>query len=77
MARRSGQKGYIERKGNWWHVRFRIDTPGQEKRKYASVPICPTNGAGKLTSAYPVVSGKRYGLGLGGFARSLALRMLS
>jgi integrase len=49
MARRSGQKGYIERKGNWWHVRFRIDTPGQEKRKYASVPICPTNGAGKLT----------------------------
>jgi integrase len=41
MARRSGQGGYIERKGNAFYVRFRIDVPGQEKRAYKSVRICP------------------------------------
>ena len=25
MARRSGQEGYVERKGGQYHVRFRID----------------------------------------------------
>ena len=49
MARRSGQSGYIELKGNWYHVRFRIDTPGQEKRPYKSVKICPKSGPGKMT----------------------------
>ena len=49
MARRSGQVGYEERKGNWYHVRFRKDVPGQEKRAYLSVPICPISGPGALT----------------------------
>lgn len=49
MARRSGQVGYEEKKGNWYHVRFRKDVPGQEKRAYLSVPICPIAGPGALT----------------------------
>lgn len=31
MSRRSGQKGYIEKKGNAFYVRFWMDVPGQEK----------------------------------------------
>ena len=34
MSRRSGQSGSIEKKGNAFSVRFRIDVPGQEKRAY-------------------------------------------
>jgi site-specific recombinase XerD len=49
MARRSGQVGYEEVKGIWYHVRFRKDVPGQEKRAYVSVPICPVSGPGALT----------------------------
>lgn len=48
MARRSGQVGYEEKKGNWYHVRFRKDVPGQEKRAYLSIPICPISGPGAL-----------------------------
>jgi hypothetical protein len=49
MARRSGQVGYEEKKGNWYHARFRIDVPGREKRVNCSVPICPISGPGALT----------------------------
>jgi hypothetical protein len=49
MARRSGQVGYEEKKGDWYHVRFRKDVPGQEKRAYLSVPICRISGPGALT----------------------------
>jgi integrase len=49
MARRSGQIGYEEAKGGWYHVRFRMDVPGQEKRAYLSKPICPVSGPGALT----------------------------
>ena len=49
MARRSGQAGYEEKKGDWYHVRFRKDVPGREKRAYLSVPICPISGPGALT----------------------------
>jgi hypothetical protein len=49
MARRSGQSGYIELKGNMFHVRYRIDVPGQEERSYKSVPICPVTGPGAIT----------------------------
>ena len=48
MARRSGQVGYEEKKGGWYHVRFRIDVPGQEKRAYLSKPICPVSGPDAL-----------------------------
>ena len=48
MARRSGQVGYEEVKGGWYHVRFRMDVPGQEKRAYLSKPICPVSGPGSL-----------------------------
>jgi integrase len=44
MARRSGQSGYLERKGNSWYVRFWIDIAGQEKRAHKSVRICPVKG---------------------------------
>lgn len=49
MARRSGQIGYEEVKRGWYHVRFRMDVPGQEKRAYLSRPICPISGPGSLT----------------------------
>ena len=49
MARRSGQVGYEEVKGSWYHVRFRIDVPAREKRAYLSKPICPVSGPGTLT----------------------------
>jgi integrase len=49
MARRSGQVGYEEVKRSWYHVRFRMDLPGQEKRAYLSRPICPVSGPGSLT----------------------------
>ena len=49
MARRSGQVGYEEVKGGWYHVRFRMDVSGQEKRAYLSKPICPVSGPGALT----------------------------
>ena len=49
MARRSGQVGYEEKKRGWYHVRFRMDVPGQEKRAYLSKPICPISGPGSLT----------------------------
>jgi integrase len=49
MARRSGQAGYEEVKGGWYHVRFRMDVPGQQKRAYLSKPICPLSGPGALT----------------------------
>lgn len=49
MARRSGQVGYEEVKGSWYHVRFRIDVSGQEKRVYLSKPICPVSGPGSLS----------------------------
>jgi hypothetical protein len=48
MARRSGQCGYLEQKGNSWYVRFWIDVQGQEKRAHKSVRICPTKGPGAL-----------------------------
>ena len=49
MSRRSGQSGYIEKKGNAFYVRFWIDVPGQEKRAHKSIRICPTTGLGKMT----------------------------
>jgi integrase len=48
MSRRSGQNGYIEEHGNAWYVRFWIDVPGQEKRKYERVRLCPTSGPGYM-----------------------------
>jgi integrase len=51
MSRRSGQSGYIEKKGNAFYVRFRIDVLGQEKRAYTSVRICPVSGPGSMTKS--------------------------
>src|ERR1700694_1999804 len=48
MARRSGQCGYLEKKGKSWYVRFWIDVAGQEKRAHRSVRICPVKGLGAL-----------------------------
>jgi len=40
-----GQSGYVERKGEWWHVRYWADTP--EGRIHKSQPICRSTGKGK------------------------------
>ena len=48
MARRSGQNGRIERKGNILYARFWLDVPGQSRRVYKSVRICPVGGPGSL-----------------------------
>ena len=49
MTRRSGQLGYIERKGNAFYVRFWMDVPGQEARKHMSARLCPVTGLGRMT----------------------------
>jgi len=51
MSRRTGQSGYIEKKGSAFYVRFRIDVLGQEERAYASVRICPVSGPGSMTKS--------------------------
>jgi len=45
MSRRCGQRGYIERKGRWWHLRFWFDIP--EGRIHKSQPICLAVGKEK------------------------------
>jgi hypothetical protein len=49
MARRSGQSGYIERKGNYYWGRFWKDEPGQGTRVHLGVKICPVSGPGSMT----------------------------
>src|SRR6185437_10924227 len=44
MSRRSGQNGRIEKKGNVHYARFWLDVPGEAKRVYKSVRICPVDG---------------------------------
>jgi integrase len=39
MSYRSGQSGTVVRKGQMWHGRYYVDVPGQEKRRFASVPL--------------------------------------
>lgn len=51
MSRRSGQNGYIERSGEWYVVRWRMDVEGQEKRRYMREKICPISGPGKLSAS--------------------------
>jgi integrase len=48
---RSGQSGYVVRKGDVWHGRFYVDVPGQEARSRKSVPIGPAVGDSKLTKS--------------------------
>jgi integrase len=49
MAARSGQRGFIEQKGRYWYVRFRVDVPGQFERRYKAVRLCPVEGIGALS----------------------------
>ena len=51
MSRRSGQNGYVEKRGNAYYVRFWIDVIGQEKRKLACARICPVSGPGKMNAS--------------------------
>jgi S-adenosylmethionine synthetase family protein len=39
MVFRSGQSGTVVRKGQMWHGRYYVDVPGEEGRRYASVPL--------------------------------------
>src|SRR5208337_4010018 len=48
MSRRSGQNGRIEKKGKVFYARFWLDVPGEPKRTYKSVRICPVSGPGSL-----------------------------
>ena len=50
MSRRSGQVGYIEKKGNSYRVRFLLDVPGRDKRVYKSVFLAPVSGPGSLNT---------------------------
>jgi integrase len=49
MSRRSGQKGYVVKKGKMWYVRFYDDVPDREERQRRSVPVGPCKGPNKLT----------------------------
>jgi integrase len=49
MSRRRGQRGYVEQKGNWWHLRYRSET--SEGRPHKSQPICLAVGRGKKTKS--------------------------
>jgi integrase len=49
MSRRSGQNGSVERKGNYFYVRFWMDEG--PKRVHKSVRLCPVSGLGSLTKA--------------------------
>ena len=51
MSRRSGQNGYIEKSGNWYVVRWRMDFEGQEKQRYLREKICPLFGPCKLSAS--------------------------
>ena len=48
MSRRSGQNGRIEKKGNYFYARFWLDVPGEAKRIYKCVRICPVDGPGSF-----------------------------
>ena len=48
MSRRSGQNGRIEKKAKAYYARFWLDVPGETKRIYKSVRICPVGGPGAL-----------------------------
>lgn len=50
MSRRSGQNGYIEKSGNWYVVRWRMDVEGQDERRYLRERICPISGPDKLSA---------------------------
>lgn len=45
------QKGSIEISGNWYYVRFRVQVPGQKKRKKEREKICPVKGPGALSKS--------------------------
>lgn len=49
MSRRSGQSGYVVKKGNAYYVRFRLDVPDQAARIQKCVRVCPATGPGCLT----------------------------
>ncbi len=49
MSRRSGQSGSVEKKHDYYVVRFWEDKAGQEKRVHRSVRICPVSGPGSMT----------------------------
>ena len=51
MSRRTGQRGYIERSGRWWFVRWWMDVPEQEKRRHMRERICPISGPGCLSKS--------------------------
>src|SRR4029077_5148494 len=51
MSRRSGQNGYIEKSGNWYVVRWRMDVEGQDERQYLREKICPISGPAKLSAS--------------------------
>src|SRR2546430_17707473 len=51
MSRRSGQNGYIEKSGNWYVVRWRMDVEGQDERRYLREKICPISGPDKLSAS--------------------------
>src|SRR5437868_2067054 len=57
MSRRCGQRGYIEQKGDTWHLRYWADTA--EGRIHKSQPLCLAVGKRKKTKS----EARRLGIG--------------
>jgi hypothetical protein len=60
MSNRPGQEGRTVRKGNYWHLRYLDDVPGQYKRIDRSVNIAPAVGPGAVTKTVARQMGKAY-----------------
>jgi integrase len=60
MSNRPGQEGRIVRKGNYWHLRYLDDIPGQYERIDRSAKIAPAVGPGAVTKTVARQMGKAY-----------------
>lgn len=63
MVFRSGQSGTVVRKGQMWHGRYYVDVSGEERRRYASVPLGSVK-AMKKTEAKRKLRAMLEGMGL-------------
>jgi integrase len=60
MAARPGQSGRIVRKGNYWHLRYLEDIPGQYERVDRSVSIAMCVGLGSVTKTEAKQMGRAF-----------------
>jgi integrase len=60
MANRPGQQGRIVLKGNYWHLRYLDDVPGEYERVDRSVKIAPAKGPGAVRKTQAKQMGAAY-----------------